>query len=337
MGRSNTPSITDDYEPKAESKDTVRKYHTESYHPINLLMSAQFIIPFLATVWSIILLIYYIKNKKYIKKDGETDETKVKLGIVFTLSFMFVSYALLLSICALVNGHNELSSGATDWFNKEIQVLYGIFVMICVSDFVVFVVFIFTGVIAVLVAIRKEEKVWWYFCACSFIFPVITFAIHFNYIVFAFIHNKDHAVSIGIFYAIVVLVNIHVLYVVSTLKCAAQTKNMEMNCHCSRKACSLIFVQVVVSVLINLLFAYVAAIYILVPINKAFDEAPDRIRVIYDTLIVSFLGVLTYFFLQKKKDKEDKKKEEEAMINKIAQAMQQVLAQGLPKEKDTKL
>ena len=50
-----------------------------------------------------------------------------------------------------------------------------------------------------------------------------------------------------------------------------------------------------------LVFVYFIALYFLLPINKAFDDAPNRILAIYQGIIVVFAAFLTYWVVIKRR------------------------------------
>lgn len=61
-------------------------------------------------------------------------------------------------------------------------------------------------------------------------------------------------------------------------------------------------VFILISIFIDGMFAYIATIYVKIPINDAFDKAPARLHLIYDSLLLIFAGVITYWFFYFKKE-----------------------------------
>lgn len=51
--------------------------------------------------------------------------------------------------------------------------------------------------------------------------------------------------------------------------------------------------------LINLSFAYVAAIFVIIPINNAIDHAPARLQLIYSSSLFAVLIGVSYFLFSK--------------------------------------
>jgi hypothetical protein len=56
----------------------------------------------------------------------------------------------------------------------------------------------------------------------------------------------------------------------------------------------------VIANIINIVLIFTAAIYVIIPINNAFDKAPARLRLVYDSVIVVLFGLITYKFILKK-------------------------------------
>ena len=93
--------------------------------------------------------------------------------------------------------------------------------------------------------------------------------------------------------------------VASTDDCKSKCK-----CNCCIDACwkthqieclYLILTFSVVLIVIVLIFAYFITIYFLLPINKAVDDAPNRILAIYQGIIVVFAAFLTYWVVRGQK------------------------------------
>ena len=68
--------------------------------------------------------------------------------------------------------------------------------------------------------------------------------------------------------------------------------------------------HLILSVLLFGLLAFLAGLYILLPINNAFDEAPSRLNGVFSGLVVVFGGFIIYLLTKlwrKKSNKEDSK------------------------------
>ncbi len=171
------------------------------------------------------------------------------------------------------------------------------------------------------------ERKWYYI-----IFgPIMCICIHWYHILIGFIHTPHHATSILVFYGVIVVsfvVTPRTMYYCLS-KCA------ELDCCCSKEqkeqnkknesnestplttqpttqpqnkskweikhGCKF-FLLCVVAVLLALIFAYIAILFILVPINNAIDDAPDRILTINRTILILFGAAITYKLFHDKKD-----------------------------------
>lgn len=295
--RSITPGISDSYEPKAENNATVQQFHAKHKDISRMLMSSQIVFPLVVIVWSVVLLVYYLHHHKlasdYDKLYGkEKHSMQVKLSILFAIAFTISLYAFIMSILAYARGDKKLDEDTKLWYNRdtqELKTLNSIIATIMVEDILIFTVLVSFGIILSCCSICSDDSsCLWGFCTCSIIAPAANLAVHANHIVFAFIHNQEHAVSIGIFYVIVISTNIHVMHVT----CSFLPKEV---------ANFFPLINLGLSLFINLFYAYVGAIYVMLPINNGFDAAPDRIRLIYNSLIVSFIAAFTYWFIIKKK------------------------------------
>ena len=165
-----------------------------------------------------------------------------------------------------------------------------------------------------------ENGWWWKFCAFSFVGPCTNLVIHANHIIFAFIHNQEHALSVGLFYGIILWMNVSIIrssgnwfYKIDfyrdekpwkRLYCKGdQEKKVDKNVAEKRESITIVISFFIISVVVWGLFAYIAAIYVLIPINNAFDQAPARVRLIYDSFLVGFAALFTYKFILKRKNK----------------------------------
>lgn len=85
MKRSIYPEIDDDYDPKAENDDTVQNYHRKNDHISMLLMSAQFLFPLLAMVWSYLIVSYCLFSNPHryidILPNNPADKYKIQILI----------------------------------------------------------------------------------------------------------------------------------------------------------------------------------------------------------------------------------------------------------------
>ena len=155
------------------------------------------------------------------------------------------------------------------------------------------------------------------------VFLLVNILIHFTHILIGFIHNPFHATSVGIFYVGVVIMILLILKVISYLY-----KLWVFSKHHRRPQCHCMILTVIYSVVIPVCMGFaifMAALYILIPINHAFDDAPDRLRTIYDTLIVAFTGAIAYFLFQEKRREKEKREAELQRGNEQLQILKEIL------------
>lgn len=119
-------------------------------------------------------------------------------------------------------------------------------------------------------------------------------SIHANHIVIAFIHNQEHALSVALVYAIVLLLNAHALRIIAQHFVRNCKKYFDEILNKWHYMFFFLLLFLAISIILDGLFSFVAAIYVIIPINNAFDEAPARIRLIYDSLIVAFFGYISF-------------------------------------------
>ncbi len=96
----------------------------------------------------------------------------------------------------------------------------------------------------------------------------------------------------------------------------------------------LLLLSVVVIVVTVLFFAFIIALYFLLPINIAIDEAPNRLTTIYHGSVVVFAGFITYWIVIKQKKSplssfiraKDKKDDSKEWTKKTYQEKEEVVA-----------
>lgn len=133
----------------------------------------------------------------------------------------------------------------------------------------------------------------------SLIFPITHVAIHSQHIVIGFIHNAYHATATGIMYGILLVICVTVLKVILCLPCFLKAYINYYDKKLSKMyiICFYLFVSVtlLLTPVISGFLAYVVGLYIELPINVAFDEAPNRIVAVYQSVVVIFFGFIAYW------------------------------------------
>lgn len=166
-------------------------------------------------------------------------------------------------------------------------------------------------------------NLWVILCAYSIVFPLASVAIHANHIAIAFIQNKVRAISMALTYGIIIYGNRQAIAFCTkgllsctdyfkdtnlvTLGHKVTTATVDLKCEdCKRnktRVRSLFlfhFIMIAVSIVINGLFGFVAATFVIIPINDAIDKAPAGLQSIYSTSLLAVLVGVSYFFFFKK-------------------------------------
>ena len=221
MKRTIFPVIDNNYDPKAYNAKKIKDYHSNNTVASGLLFASQFLLPLFALPWAILLVTYCIYMRSPYKQflwegkfepDQEQWEMRVHLSIIFTLSLLFSLYLLIMSAVAMTKTKN-LNNDNKKWYNSEYikGTNFHIPTLMLVQDSLVFLIFVIVFSLLCCVALDQNGRSWWKFAAYSIVFPIVNLAIHANYILIGFIHDQQHALGAGIFYAVIILTNMHVL------------------------------------------------------------------------------------------------------------------------------
>ena len=140
----------------------------------------------------------------------------------------------------------------------------------------------------------------------SVFLAVSTLAVHFNHIVIGFIHTEYHATAVGVFYAFFILLLFVMYFGMASLfsymvkdRCAL--KDLQSASYNKYDLCYILACGFATFGLI-IVIGFIAALYFLLPIRNAIDDAPNRLNTISTTLILAF-GGYAIFLLQKSKRK----------------------------------
>ena len=277
-------------------------------------------------------------NKESDKGEQEgKEEMEVQLSIIFTLTLLFSLYATLMSLIAVCMTELHLDKDVRMWYsynNPHIRTIYAIPIFMLAQDIAVLVAFV-TSAMIILLLIRCcawNEIFWWRFTAYSIVFPIINLAVHANHILIGFIHDQQHAVGAAIFYAVLIITIIKVLRMTADIT-VSKTCGIYIEwcrdkitskvpswpwCKCCRRKNTTgeyqsldgghrcffvksILAYIAIALFIIGTFVFIASVYIELPINNAFDEAPARIQLIYTAVLSAFIAGLTYWLLMNKK------------------------------------
>ena len=356
MKRTLNPAIDDNYQAKAQSAKTILEYHSNVKKASRILMSAQVVYPVLTFIVAAVVVTYYYffgDEREGIAYQKRMKPEKIaKLMVILILSTIFSLFTFGMSIQAVREEQHYLDDNVKMWYKDtdttaQIRSLYWVpITMVIENAFIIFLFFTLIITIA-LIACRHSGKpqtcgnfcqshclcdppthnsrnLWVGLCVYSIVFPLTNVAIHANHIIIAFIHNKEHAISMTIVYGILIFINRQVI-VLCTKEWFGEeieliTKGPEKfiaggvncgNCNDNRKrVCNLFLfylLMLAVTAVINLFFVYVATIFVIVPINDAIDEAPARLQSIYSTsLIAALIGISYFLFFKKSEPREVK-------------------------------
>ncbi len=327
MEHSISPKITDSYDPKAENIYTLKDWHENKANNIvtGYLIAYQIVIPIFVLVSSYLAILYFLYAKPHsfeerINTLAEKEfEMRANLYIITSMSIMFSAYALIMSAIACAEGTTVLDE-FKNWFNndrdseKHFEELYHISTTILVEN-IIFPIILITGVGAYC-GCKKcynkegEEKNFWEVHVFFLLLPITSVAVHGNHILIGFIHTPYHATGIGTLYGIIIITCIAILKIFNHLlsllcRCIKSYRNKKYeNMDKDQNEfhwveCFLPFISMFVITVTVLFFAFIIAIYFLLPINIAIDEAPNRLTTIYHGLVVIFAGFITYWIVIK--------------------------------------
>ena len=165
---------------------------------------------------------------------------------------------------------------------------------------------------------------------CFLSLPITTFAVHFTHIVIGFIHSPVHATSVGVFYSFVLLATVllfktlssvyYILFIQEVHTDATVTKPpvkprpepagccktgcCTYNCKKYKHEIGFCIMYFISHSFLLGLFAYIASLYFLLPINRAIDIAPTQLNGFVTTLVFAFAGYTIYHLLKSHKKKE---------------------------------
>ena len=261
------------------------------------------------------------------------DDIKAKLSVIVTLSYMFSLYSVIMSMLAVIYANNPNLQGLSEfeWY-EQLEALRAIPIIIFVEDVIIFnSLHFYTTCLMIIYIIKlyigeRESKcnnwlrkyiipttVWKYSAYCA-IAPGFNLAIHGFDIIIALIHNEVHATSVGAAYVALLLINVYTLRalyksdleikfltnIVNCLCCCCNAVAMLCCCFKHRIFPFRVFFFFLVSLFITGICGFIVAVYIILPINSAFDKASSSLRIIYSVAIFVFTAFVTYWLLKKK-------------------------------------
>ena len=267
--------------------------------------------------------------------NAEHSQQNFRIHMTIICCFCSLAYVLFLDIVAVVHRHsvNKLifynpSIQNRIYDSTPLQIEYSIPIVILVQDLIVVSVMILILFVGSAAEIRGWKWFTWYYVLFG---PAMCIVIHSYHILIGFIHTPQHATSILIFYGIVVLfymVTLRTFYYFFS-KCCVQiikdtkkknkdTKKKDKDTNecanlkectqngcckhvCHQHTCKFLILFAIASVL-PLFIAYLAFLFILVPINNAIDDAPSQIVAINQTILIIIGILITFKIFKDKKD-----------------------------------
>ena len=138
------------------------------------------------------------------------------------------------------------------------------------------------------------------------VFPSVSLAAHADQIIIGFIHDPYHATAVGVSYAIILVTCIallrfiaHLIHAKVTKKGGNGYKQEYESCSYRHECLCILFAFFLALFLVLGSFAFFIALYYLLPISSAPDDAPNRILTIYQSIVVIFAAYLTYWVVVK--------------------------------------
>ncbi len=303
----------DTYDPKAESIYTLQKWHESQPIKVTVyLIVYQILFPLIVLLSSLFAIWYFLYTKTHSFKErinalansnsDEGFEMRANLYIITSMSIMSSVYAIAMSIVAYNEGNN-IENEFKIWFKNwkvgekiHFGILFSISIVILVENIILLALFSF------FMAIKLCRSFSWHLHIFFLLLPIITVAIHGNHILIGFIHTPYHANGIGTMYGIIIITCIAILKMVhhnllndngNITRTADTAKLQEMNTSSGEtqhllenddgqykfkksKYCLCLFLSMAVIAVTVLIFAFIIALYFLLPINVAINEAPNH-------------------------------------------------------------
>ena len=335
MDYSITPKIPTDYDPKADSAETIKTWNKKTTQSVSrYLVSYQSVVPLITlgvtglmvTIWLFAKPhVYHATVKKLIyHKNFQGWEMRTHMYILMTMSVVFSIYVVSMDGLAITS-RNRLPNEMKKWFH-HISNLSNIAIWIIVLDAIVLGASLLAGVVLYSYNAYKaykepkdyettptEEQATTSNENAStteelsdncfdtavpwyfIVFPAVNVAIHVDQIIIGFIHNPYHATAIGISYSVIFVLGFTLLKYISHFFFIFKAKWSSRT-----QYCVLVPIFGVTLILIVGLFTYFVAIYTILPINNAIDEGPNRIAAFYQSVFLVTAAAITYWLVVKK-------------------------------------
>jgi hypothetical protein len=281
------PSIDDNYFARAEEDD---QHFLDTF-------TAGFVLLFycggfgIAVVIIILLLIihcysseWHTKKLRGVAKTVNADKsTQSKIFSVAVTTFIANVYAFILSAIAVKRMNHGIINEQYMNFLPYIVVSVDAFGILCSL-----VCWIHVGSLCCSVYTYTKDKGNIYiFLSLSTLGPILSFIIHIPYITIAYLNDGTYATSVLIFYLITILAIFGTLNSTSTYVSAFIDRRDNMASKENVRWC-LCHTCILFAIVILMVFlaGMIAAMLMIVPITKAFRDAPSRLQTFYQTAAV---------------------------------------------------
>ena len=324
------PKIPSDYFPKADNSTTIEAWNDRNSQVSDYLTSYQIIVPLVVLFFSIVAISYFLFSNSQAYHDTVKElidsktaagwELRTNMYIVMAISFTFSGYVFCMDIAAAVFRAYK-TRPEFQWFSDDhcfgspLDQLYHLTTGLMVVDILLFILCSITLIVTgVYNWCKIGENNQGSCCGCgllgtalpwyTLVFPSVNLAAHADQIIIGFIRNPYHATGVSISYGAILVICVALLRFISHLIHACMTeaggigykKIYDNYCVCT----PLVIIFIIMLVFVILSSVYFIALYFLLPISGAIDDAPNRILTIYQSIVVIFAAYFTYWVVVKK-------------------------------------
>ena len=302
QGASIDPVINDNYFARAEETDEnfltkPRARYILSFYAVGLVF---------AVIIAVMLLMIYLTTKRWDKKLRKKAATKKankyiksKIFSVAATTFFINLYALILDGIAL----RTIKQGNVPINEPYIHALPFYVTAVDIAGMLIWMI---SWLFSIVVFLRDSDKVY-VGLALSTMGPTLSLVVHLPYIAIAFLNDASYATSIFIYYTVTMFTVFGVLEltygtyqgsIINLKHGPNHNQDREAYCCCppnvkGRKCVFIIFIPFFTLLVLG--FAcMITALLVIVPISKAFSDAPARLIGFYQTAIVFVGAYLVY-------------------------------------------
>ena len=218
--------------------------------------------------------------------------TQSKIFSVAATTFFVNVYTLVLSSTALFKRINDRGIINEHYVNSLPYI-------VCIIDTVGVCWWLFCFIVSRILSVytyacardnNRGKEYEYIILAVSTLGPILTFIIHIPYITIAFLNDGTYATSILIYYLITIFVVFGTLNSVYGTCQSAFINNIEdedLSTRCIYILNHVLFFpHSIIVILLLLLAGMIAALLMILPITKAFSDAPSRLQTFYQTVAV---------------------------------------------------